>query len=315
MRRWWVVSVISVSAFVAPIVTAAPAHAVCISLFQRCPAPGPTPTTVPPAPPITSPPAPTVAPPPPTPAPAAAAIDPNQAATEFFDDTNAARADAGLPRLTWRADAATLAVAHSVEMAQQGSIWHGNFVTAATLHSLGASALGENVAMGQAVAQIHDAFMNSPHHRDNILDSAFNQVGIGVIVSGDTLFVTEDFVQGKAGSASARPTPVAHPVVKKPVAASRTTNSVASAPKQTVPTTTTLPTTAASAPAVPAPEGVVTAAPLDPAPVQAAAAPADVAPRTPVNHGAVARWTALLGVVLLAGTAGGHLAVRRRRQA
>ena len=131
MRRWGVVSLFCVSAFAMPIVTAAPAHAVCIPLFQRCPSP-------PPGPPTTAPPA-TTPPPAPTPPPPAANIDPNAAATQFFDATNAARANGGVPALQWRADVASMAVSHSVEMAQQGTIWHGSFVTSGNLKALNAS--------------------------------------------------------------------------------------------------------------------------------------------------------------------------------
>jgi uncharacterized protein YkwD len=303
MRRWWIVSLISASALMAPIATAAPAHAVCISLFQRCPAPAPTPTTVPPAPPVTSPPPAPVVPPP------AASVDPNQAAAEFFDDTNAARADAGVAPLAWRADVADMAVAHSADMAQQGSIWHGSFVTTGTLVALNASSVGENVGMGGGVAQVHEAFLNSPHHRDNILDAVFNQVGIGVIVSGATVYVTEDFLKAKGGQASARPTPVAHPAVKK-AAPVRTVSSVAAVPKQTVPPATSPPTSAA-----PPPQGVVTTTPLDAGSVEAAAAPAKIVPGAAGSHASVAGWAALLGAVLLAGSAAGHVVVSRRRRA
>src|SRR5205823_5189193 len=158
MRRWGVVSLFCVSAFAMPIVTAAPAHAVCIPLFQRCPSPPPgPPTTAPPA--TTPPPAPTPPPPaPPAPPPPAPVIDPNEAATQFFDFTNGARASAGVPPLEWRADVAGMAVSHSVEMAQQGSIWHGSFVSQGNLKALNASLLGENVGMGGDVPSLHDAF-------------------------------------------------------------------------------------------------------------------------------------------------------------
>src|SRR5256885_15842812 len=71
--------------------------------------------------------------------------------------------------------------------------------------------------MGGDVAWINGALMNSPHHLENIMDSGFNQVGIGVIVSGGTVYVTEDFLHSKSPG-TARPTPVAHPAVPKPSA-------------------------------------------------------------------------------------------------
>jgi uncharacterized protein YkwD len=310
MRRWGIVTLISFSAFVAPIVTAAPAHAVCFPLFQRCPGPTPPPTTVPPTPPPPTPQPP--APPSPPPAPTPAPVDPNEAATQFFDATNAARAGAGLGPLAWRADVAGMAVSHSVEMAQQGTIWHGGFVSQANLHALNASSMGENVGMGGDVASIHDAFMNSPHHRENILDGGFNQVGIGVIVSGGAVYVTEDFLQAKGGPATARPTPVAHPAVARPPSAPRSSTKVAAS----TPTRTVTPSAspATTAPPLPTPVGVVSALPLEPAPV-AAASPAHVLSRELGSHPATTVWAAVFGALLLAGATGGHLVLRRRRRA
>ena len=126
-----------------------------------------------------------------------------------------------------------MAVSHSVEMAQQGTIWHGSFVSQGNLGALNASSLGENVGMGGDVATINDALMNSPHHLENIMDPAFNQVGIGVIVSGGTVYVTEDFLHSKSPG-TARPTPVAHPAVPKASAPHSSSPKVASSPPRRV---------------------------------------------------------------------------------
>jgi hypothetical protein len=208
-----------------------------------------------------------------------------------------------------------MAVSHSVEMAQQGAIWHGSFVSQGNLKGLNASSLGENVGMGGDVAGLHDALMNSPHHRENILDPAFNQVGIGVIVSGGTVFVTEDFLHSKSAG-TARPTPVAHPTVSKP-AAPRATK-VASAPPRRVAAASTPaqagPVAASAAPApAPQPVGVVTAVPIEPAPVATAALPAGVL--SDVLDGGTAVWAAMFGALLLVGALGSHVVVRRRRPA
>src|SRR2546426_998423 len=63
-------------------------------------------------------------------------------------------------------------------------------------------ALGENVGKGKGVTvqQLHDAFMNSPAHRANIMDPKYNYIGLGVRYAGDgTLWVTEEFMQGPSG--------------------------------------------------------------------------------------------------------------------
>jgi uncharacterized protein YkwD len=237
------------------------------------------------------------------------------AATQFFDATNAARANGGVGPLEWRADVANMAVAHSVEMAQQGTIWHGSFVSQGNLPALNASSLGENVGMGGDVASIQDALMNSPHHLENIMDPAFNQVGIGVIVSGGTVYVTEDFLHSKSPG-TARPTPVAHPAVPKAPASHSSSPKVASgAPKKVTvaaaPPATSPPSTT-PAPGPDQPHGVVTPVDVAPAPaVVASAAPAGVL--SDVLDGGTGVWTAMLGGLLLVGAVGGHVVVRRRR--
>jgi uncharacterized protein YkwD len=322
MRRWGVLSLISISAFVAPIVTAVPAHASCfVYVYGRCISSGPTspPTTAPPAPTPTPPPAPTPPPPAPTPPPAApvANIDPNEAATQFFDLTNGARAGAGVGALQWRADVANMAVAHSLEMAQQGTIWHGSFVSTGNLKALNASSLGENVGMGGDVGSIQDAFMNSPHHLENILDGAYNQVGIGVIVSGGVVYVTVDFLHSNS-AATARPTPVAHPAAPKPSAPRASSPKVASAaPRHVSAAATSAPPSAAppvTTPAPPQPQGVIT--PVDFGPAAASAATVAAAGTlSNVLDGGMAVWAAMFGVLLLVGLIGGPVVVRRRRPA
>src|SRR5208337_5468961 len=51
----------------------------------------------------------------------------------------------------------------------------------------------ENVALEMDVAGAHAILMNSPPHRANILSPKYNAVGVGVLRSGDRVYVTEDF--------------------------------------------------------------------------------------------------------------------------
>jgi len=43
--------------------------------------------------------------------------------------------------------------------------------------------------------QLNVAFDHSPEHYANIVKPGYNKVGIGVVVSGGTIWVTFDFVQ------------------------------------------------------------------------------------------------------------------------
>jgi Cysteine-rich secretory protein family len=51
----------------------------------------------------------------------------------------------------------------------------------------------ENVGLEMDVAGAHAMLMNSPAHRANILSPNYNAVGVGVMLIGDKLYVTEDF--------------------------------------------------------------------------------------------------------------------------
>ncbi|MFN2614324.1 MAG: CAP domain-containing protein, partial [Actinomycetota bacterium] len=54
--------------------------------------------------------------------------------------------------------------------------------------------VGENVGVGPDVATLHQAFIDSPEHRDNILERSYNQIGVGVAYGADgNIYVTEDF--------------------------------------------------------------------------------------------------------------------------
>ena len=130
-----------------------------------------------------------------------------QASTEesqFVSLTNQARANNGLRGYTVASDLVALARKHSQEMAAKHTIYHNP--------NLGSDvqnwqAVGENVGMGGSAASIHQAFMNSPAHRANILDHDFTQVGIGTAYDDQgVLYVTEVFRQ-PMGSTAPAPAP------------------------------------------------------------------------------------------------------------
>jgi hypothetical protein len=57
------------------------------------------------------------------------------------------------------------------------------------------SVISENVAQAPSVVQIHDMWMHSEHHRENLLDPAVDSVGISVIERGGELYAVEDFAK------------------------------------------------------------------------------------------------------------------------
>jgi hypothetical protein len=58
------------------------------------------------------------------------------------------------------------------------------------------SRIGENVGVGPDVARIHDAFMNSPGHRANVLGD-YDRVGIGIYEQNGRYWITVNFVKGR----------------------------------------------------------------------------------------------------------------------
>ena len=85
-----------------------------------------------------------------------------------------------------------IARAHSREMAAEGEIFHTASLSR-TLSYATWTVAGENVGAGGGVDSLFEAFMSSAPHRRNILRKGFEHVGIGMVKSGDFLWVTMIF--------------------------------------------------------------------------------------------------------------------------
>jgi uncharacterized protein YkwD len=154
---------------------------VWVLLLAR-PSSAPTPTQPPtPRPTETPQPAPT-----PAPTPNASEFE-----REVFRLTNIEREKEGLSPLRWNDTLASVARAHSADMANRGYFDHTNpdglspfdrMTNAGYLYSSAA----ENIAAGQYTPQaVVDGWMNSPGHRANILNAGLTELGVGFVnVSG-----------------------------------------------------------------------------------------------------------------------------------
>ncbi len=117
---------------------------------------------------------------------------------QIFRLTNEARKDAGVEPLQWNEQAAVAARAHAKLMAQNQALSH-QFSGEPPLHErLGATGLrfdaaAENVADAASADEAHEALMNSPPHRQNLLNPKYNSLGIGVAQNGGQIYVTQDF--------------------------------------------------------------------------------------------------------------------------
>lgn len=117
----------------------------------------------------------------------------------FTSKLNGARSAAGKAQLSTRGDLVAIARRHSERMAAAGEIFHNSNLRNEAPADW--KTIGENVGRGPDCGGIHDAFMGSPLHKKNILDSTFTLIGVGVVVGADnTIFVTQVFMQSQ-GSA------------------------------------------------------------------------------------------------------------------
>ena len=106
--------------------------------------------------------------------------------------TNGCRAINGLPAYKYNDALANTAYNHSVDMAENDYTSHydpsgKSPADRITADNISWFACGENIAAGYLDAfAVTDAWYNSIDHRDNILDTDFNYVGIGIVYVPDS---------------------------------------------------------------------------------------------------------------------------------
>jgi uncharacterized protein YkwD len=141
---------------------------------------------------------------------------------EFALRINEARVAAGLPTLIVSSKLVDQARSwsHKMSMASGpnlgGTCQLAHNPKLAREVSLDWKLLGENVGCGATNVQaVHQAFMDSPAHRKNILDPKFDALGVAIVTSETTMFVTEVFMQTASGrSAKSKVTPKIKAVVR-----------------------------------------------------------------------------------------------------
>lgn len=190
--------------------------------------------------------------------------------SEMLSLVNSARANAGVPRLSYAGGLTSLAVWWSNQMATGATGYqlehNPNAWTMVTQY--GASnrtAWAENVAAFPTAASaqaVFQAYMNSPGHRANILSSRYHYVGIGTVAGSKGAFDTMEFtdkVDGapapKPSTSTHKPAPSTHkpaPTTHKPAPSTHqpapTTHSAAPSTHHATPTTAPAPSTHSAAP-------------------------------------------------------------------
>ncbi len=147
--------------------------------------------------------------------PARAEVDSGSEA-QFVSMINGLRASQGLAPLIVDGQLTAIARDWAATMAASGTIFHRGSLSSGV--SGGWSKLGENVGMGSQgdVGGIHQAFVNSPSHYQNLVDPAFTRIGVGVYVQDGMLYTAHEFMAatsdvGAAPAPSPEPTPAAAP--------------------------------------------------------------------------------------------------------
>lgn len=128
----------------------------------------------------------------------------------FVEAINASRQRlAGADPLRRAADLDEVAGRHAGLLAERGELFH-NPDLASQVQDW--SIVAENVGVGGDVASLHQAFLDSPSHRANVLDGRVTEVGVGTVVGGDgRLWVVEVFRRPSAAAAGASTTGAAAP--------------------------------------------------------------------------------------------------------
>ena len=117
----------------------------------------------------------------------------------IFEELNNERISHGLNALQWDDHTASAARAHAQLLAENGKLSHQFPGENSLPERLGETGVrftvsAENVARTEFVEDVHPALMASAGHRANILNTAYNAVGIGVVEEGGKIHVTQDFI-------------------------------------------------------------------------------------------------------------------------
>ncbi|WP_201715044.1 CAP domain-containing protein [Rossellomorea arthrocnemi] len=119
---------------------------------------------------------------------------------QLFDLTNATRVEKGLNVLSWDSQVRDTARKHSLDMAEQDYFSHTNLDGQSPFDRMEEDQVafrtaGENLAYGQLSSIFaHEGLMNSKGHRENILQSHYEHLGIGVAFNEKSQpYYTENF--------------------------------------------------------------------------------------------------------------------------
>ena len=130
--------------------------------------------------------------------PAMHAQAPTVAEQYLFAQVNAERVNAGLSPLQHNDALTGAARQHALRMGASGMLEHQlsgepDLMQRASAGATYFPVVTENIGEGPTAIDLHRALMESPHHRENILDPEVNVAGIAAVPYRGELWVVEDF--------------------------------------------------------------------------------------------------------------------------
>jgi hypothetical protein len=174
--------------------------------------------------------------------------------SDYLSRINSLRASVGVQPLLVDGELTAAAQGWAEHMAAAGVLSHSPNISSGITQSW--SKVGENVGVGPDVASIFPAFVASAAHYKNLVDPAFNRVGVGVAYGGGRQWTCHRFMQlSGGGSPSPAPAPAPRPA-PKPAPPARPSTPTTTAPSgnvaPVVPVTIPVPPPSPSGPPPPA---------------------------------------------------------------
>ena len=103
---------------------------------------------------------------------------------------NKSRTWRGGHRLITRSDLVTVARGQARRMAASNRLYHNPSLGSAVTNWRW---VGENVGYGPDVTTVHAAFMASPGHKANILDTDYTEIGVGAVTVNGRVWIAQVF--------------------------------------------------------------------------------------------------------------------------
>lgn len=133
-------------------------------------------------------------------APTAASASTASDEEAFVRDINGLRASRGLGPMQRHSGLDGVARTWATQMAASGKLSHNPNL--AKQAPAGWKKLGENVGVGGTESALFAAFVNSPGHFANLVDSQFNQIGVSVVSAGGRIWTVHVFMAGPPSAAA-----------------------------------------------------------------------------------------------------------------